>query len=197
MNYLISKNKNGNDLCELFLSNPVAAAVKNDEGLNKSLESDSPVIFVLYGDIIRIPEIVSRIKSSGKIAMVHIDLVDGLSQREIAADFIARKTDADGILSTKQQIIRHAKSLGLLTIQRFFLLDSMTLENIEKQLPQECADMIEILPGPMPKVVKKITAFSSKPVIVGGLISDKEDIINSLKAGAVAVSTTNPELWFV
>jgi glycerol uptake operon antiterminator len=49
----------------------------------------------------------------------------------------------------------------------------------------------------MPKVIKKVVSVSSKPVIVGGLIFDKEDIINSLKAGASAVSTSNPALWSV
>jgi glycerol uptake operon antiterminator len=33
------------------------------------------------------------------------------------------------------------------------------------------------------------------PVIAGGLISDKEDIISALGAGAIAVSSTNPAVW--
>ena len=34
------------------------------------------------------------------------------------------------------------------------------------------------------------------PVIAGGLISDKEDIIAALDAGAAAISSTNPAIWF-
>lgn len=188
---------NKNDLREAFLTNPIAAAVKNKDGLDRSIESKCPVVFILAGDILTIGDTVSRIKGSGKLAMVHIDLIEGLSPREVSVDFIARNTDADGIISTKPQLIRHAKSLGLLTVQRYFLLDSIALENIEKQLPTECADMIEVLPGPMPKVIKKVVSRSGKPVIVGGLIFDKEDIIQSLKAGAAAVSTSNPSLWRV
>jgi glycerol-3-phosphate responsive antiterminator len=188
---------NGKDLGEAFLINPVAAAVKNGDGLARCLIGSSSVVFILYGDIVGIRDIVSYVKNSGKIAMVHIDLIEGLSSREAAVDFIAGSTDADGILSTKPALIRRARALGLLTIQRYFLLDSMALENIERQLPTECADMIEVLPGPMPKVIKKVVSVSSKPVIVGGLIFDKEDIINSLKAGASAVSTSNPALWSV
>ena len=37
----------------------------------------------------------------------------------------------------------------------------------------------------------------SVPVIAGGLISDKEDIIAALDAGAAAISTTKEELWFL
>ena len=35
------------------------------------------------------------------------------------------------------------------------------------------------------------------PVIAGGLISDKEDIIAALDAGAAAISSTNPAIWFL
>ena len=37
----------------------------------------------------------------------------------------------------------------------------------------------------------------SVPVIAGGLISDKEDIIAALDAGAASISTTKEELWFL
>ena len=39
------------------------------------------VIFVLYGDVCTIPEILERIKAAGKKAMVHIDLIAGLSAK--------------------------------------------------------------------------------------------------------------------
>ena len=39
----------------------------------------------------------------------------------------------------------------------------------------ETPDMVEILPGVMPKVIKKLTAISPVPVIAGGLILDKEE----------------------
>ena len=35
------------------------------------------------------------------------------------------------------------------------------------------------------------------PVIAGGLITDKEDIMDALGAGAVSISTTNQSVWFM
>ena len=44
-------------------ANPVIAAVKNDDGLQAAVEMEEiQVIFVLYGDICTIPEIVDKIK---------------------------------------------------------------------------------------------------------------------------------------
>ena len=54
---------------------PVIAAIKDDAGSKKCLTCDSRIIFILYGDVITIPKIVDRVRSAGKIAMVHIDLI--------------------------------------------------------------------------------------------------------------------------
>ena len=106
---------------EAIEDSPIIAAIKDDEGLKKCLTSESRVIFILYGDICNIPDIVETVKSSGKIAMVHIDLIAGLSSKEIAVDFIQKYTKADGIITTKPALIKRAKELGLYTILRLFV----------------------------------------------------------------------------
>ncbi|MEM1484449.1 glycerol-3-phosphate responsive antiterminator [Oscillospiraceae bacterium PP1C4] len=184
-------------LIELLMETPIVAAVKNDEGLEKCLTCDAQVVFVLYGDVVNIGEKVARIKEAGKAAFVHIDLIDGLAAREVAVDFISKNTQADGIISTKYPLVRYAKSLGLITIQRFFLLDSMALVNIQKQMTQDAADLIEILPGVMPKIIHKLVSHARKPIIAGGLICDKEDVVSALGAGATAISSTDPNVWFL
>ena len=56
-------------------ANPVIAAVKSDAGLQAAVEMEEiQVIFVLYGDVCTIPEILERIKAAGKKAMVHIEI---------------------------------------------------------------------------------------------------------------------------
>ena len=182
-------------LLELLADGPVIAAVKDDAGLEAALKSDVAVLFLLYGDILTIGETIARIHQAGKRAFVHLDLIDGLSAREISADFIARHTAADGVISTKSALTKRARELGLVSIQRVFLLDSMALNNVERHFSQESADLVEVLPGLMPKIIRKICATTGKPVIAGGLISDKEDVTGALGAGAVAVSTTNPAVW--
>ncbi len=174
---------------------PVIAAIKDEAGLENCLETDIGIVFVLFGDICSIPEIVSTLKERGKIAMVHIDLIAGLGAKEIAVDFIHKMTRADGIISTKPLLLKRAKELGLYTIQRYFVLDSMAVDNITKQTDSNTTDLIEILPGVMPKVIARITGTVSIPIIAGGLISDREDVISALDAGAVAVSTTRREVW--
>jgi len=186
---------NSPQLLELLNNGPVIAAVKDDDGLNSALQSDVAVIFLLYGDILTLADTVARVHAAGKVVFVHLDLVDGLAARDIAADFVARNTAADGVISTKAPLTKRGKELGLVAIQRFFLLDSMAFKNIERHFAQNSSDLIEVLPGLMPKIIRRVAEVTGKPIIAGGLISDKEDVTGALSAGAVAVSSTNPAVW--
>lgn len=173
----------------------VIAAVKDESGLAAALKSDCRIVFLLFGDVMSIPATTKMIAESGRAAMVHVDLIDGLSARDVAVDYIAKNTAATGVISTKSALVRRADSLGLLAVQRFFLLDSMSLQNVYKQLPKDAACAVELLPGLMPKIISEVSRRSPLPVIAGGLISDEDDVAAALAAGACAVSSTNSNVW--
>ena len=176
---------------------PVVAAIKDDKGLYRCLESEIKIVFILYGDIVRIADIVDCIKEKGKLAVVHMDLVTGLSGKEVAVDFIKKSTRADGIISTKLYLIRRARELDLVTILRLFAIDSMAFDNIKKQYEAVLPDIVEILPGIMPRIIKKITHLVPSPVIAGGMIVEKSDVIAAIDAGAISISSTNQDIWFI
>ena len=183
---------------DLVEENPVIAAVKDMDGLEKSCRlEDIKVIFILFGDICTIGEIVEQIKVAGKTAMVHIDLVGGLNTKEITVDFIKNSTKADGIITTRPILAQRAKEMSMYAVLRFFVIDSMALKNIEGlHMPRGIRpDFIEVLPGAMPKIIRRICSSSPIPVIAGGLISDREDVTGALDAGAGAVSATNQDVW--
>lgn len=184
-------------LPEIIEKNPVIIAIKNDKELEKSLSYDNQVVFMLYGDICTISEKVDRLKNSGKIVIVHEDLISGLSSDDICSEFIKKYTKADGIITTRPNNINKAKKLGLFAILRFFVMDSLSYKNINKTLNQCTPDIIDILPGVMPKILKRISEEVKVPIIAGGLISDKEDIIGALKAGCIGISTTDSNIWSV
>ena len=96
-------------LMEQFEDCPVVAAVKDEEGLTACIDSEIRIVFVLYGDICSIAGIVRRLKNAGKTVIVHLDLISGLSGKEIAVTFIHNTTAADGIISTKPALIRQAR----------------------------------------------------------------------------------------
>ena len=171
--------------------NPIVAAVKDMDQLNNALEADVDVIFVLFGNILDIIEISNKISEKNKIGILHIDLVDGLTNREIVLEYLKEKTKFHGIISTKAQTVKSAKKLGLVAIQRVFILDSLSFQSTKNHLVDEC-DAVEMLPG---LLFKELSKTIYKPLIVGGLISDKEDVMEALKSGATCISTTKEDIW--
>ena len=181
---------------EAVEDNPIIAAVKSMEDVEECCKHDDiRVIFILFGDVCSIGSIVKTIRDAGKIAMVHMDLISGLSPKEIAVEFIKEQTEADGIISTKPSLIKKAKEMSMYTVLRVFLLDSMAFENIRQQQHMIKPDFIEVLPGVMPKIIAQISHSVKVPIIAGGLITDKEDVMGALSAGAMAVSSTNHKVW--
>ena len=179
---------------DILHDSPVIAAVKSDEGLGRALTSGCAVVFLLYGTILDVGSLAARAKSAGKLVLVHADLVDGLAPRDIAADFLARTTAADGLISTHPSLVRRAKELGRIAVQRFFLLDSISFENATRQ--NAGADAVDILPGTMPDTVRRLAERTRGPLIASGLLTEKRDVMAALSAGAAAVSTTCEKLWF-
>lgn len=185
-----------NRMLERLLNTPIIAAVKTGEELAQAIASPCEVIFVLYGDVCGIAGVTESIRQAGKLAIVHLDLIDGLSPREASVRFLKEYTAADGLISTKTALVRRAKELGLIAVQRFFLLDSLSVQNATQKLASEPADFVEVLPGVIPKLIGRIARSVEIPVIAGGLIEEKEDILRALGAGAAAVSTTDARAWF-
>ena len=83
-------------------NNPIIAAVKNMKDIEVSCTIEEiQVIFILFGDVCSIDRIVKRVKDAGKVAMVHVDLISGLSPKEVSVEYLKEHTEADGIISTK------------------------------------------------------------------------------------------------
>ena len=84
---------------DMLESNPVIAAVKDMEGLEKCCQlEDIKVVFILFGDILNIPDIVGKVKAAEKLAVVHVGLINGLGSREIAVAYIMNRYGAEGII---------------------------------------------------------------------------------------------------
>ena len=173
---------------DAIVDGPIIAAVKDETGVEVCIQNDIRVVFILYGELITIPDIVQRLKDAGKFVVVHLDLIGGLAVREEAVRFIRYGTAADGIISTKPEMIRYAKELDLCTVFRIFAIDSKAIAGLEHH-GMEFADLIEVLPGIMPKIIKHIAGQAAVPVIAGGLISEKEEVTSTASLSSTSGST--------
>ncbi len=195
MPHRIGRERLISELLERLQDNPIIAAVRDDEGMKAALISEITTVFLLNSDIFNLEHLVKEIQERGKIVFVHMDFVEGLGSDSKAVDYIAERIQPDGIISTRGNLIRRAKERGLFAIQRFFLIDSQSYRTAIRQVQSGKPDMIEIMPGVMPDVIRRICKEVRIPVIAGGLVDSKRDIIEILKAGAVGASIGKIDLW--
>lgn len=181
---------------ELLEMNPIIGAIKNDKDIEDVIKSDCDIVFLLTGDILTLKEKIAYLHKNNKKVFVHVDMIAGISSSPVIVDYIKKDLDLDGIITTKTNIVRRAIELDLRVVQRFFFIDSMSLENAIDSLKRVKPQAIEIMPGIIPKVIKKMhKTFPSIPIICGGLINEKDEIIKVLSSGGMAVSTTDKNMW--
>lgn len=172
--------------------NPVIAAVQQ-EGLSKALETPVSIIFHLGVNLINIKNVVTQVHNAGKCIFIHLDLAEGVGKDRAGISYLAQ-CGVDGVISTKPQLIRYAKEQGLITVQRFFALDSKGMDSIEEMCKTTSPHLMEIMPGVIGKAISRFSS-SNIPIIAGGLIETKSEVTAALRCGATAVSTGKAELW--
>ena len=174
--------------------NPVFAAVRTGAEFDAALTADVNVIFSLCTPIKELESMIKRAHENNKYIFIHADMTEGISRDKAGIEYIAG-FGADGIISTHSALVRFGKELGLKVVQRFFFVDSQSVKTAKSTLKTFRPDMVEIMPASSCGFIADFCRELSIPLIAGGLITEKKDIINALSAGAEAVSTGKKELW--
>jgi glycerol uptake operon antiterminator len=183
------------EFVEVIRDNPVIAAVQTRPALERALELKVPTIFLLNTDIFSARALVDMAKVAGSHVFLHMDLIDGLAASARALDYIQTSMNPSGIISTRSGLVKYARDNGIFCIQRFFMVDSASFENSVKTAEKVRPSMIELMPGIIPDVIRRFTQAVDIPVIAGGLITERKQIIDALSAGAIGVSTGSAALW--
>lgn len=180
---------------EKYFAYPIVPALRSDEKLRRAAESMATSVFLLYGDLLELKRVVEFFHQHGKKIFVHLDLVKGLGKDESAIEYLKFEVAADGVITTKGNLIDVAKKVGLIPIQRVFLLDSQSLATGILQVKTHRPEYIEVLPGLIPDLVQQILQETGIPVITGGLVKTAQQVLEALRKGAIAVSTSEESLW--
>lgn len=182
------------DLKEILRKNPIIAAAKSDD-LEKAMKSSSEIIFLMFSSITDITHSRFISYSREKLIFIHFDLVRGLSGEREAVQFLHQVTPHVGVLSTKGSIIKAAIKADMQAIQRIFLIDTSSLNTSINGVFSNEPTAVEIMPGIAPSIVSELRKRIPFPILLGGLIRNRETIDAALEHGADGVSFSMPELW--
>ncbi|RAV19759.1 glycerol-3-phosphate responsive antiterminator [Paenibacillus contaminans] len=171
------------------------AAVQKEEDLDRAIEGRVNVVFLLTGSIFNMKQLVDRVKNAGKHVFIHMEFIEGIAADRSGVAYVAQHVKPTGIISTKSNLIRFAKEMNVMAIQRIFLIDRSAVARGIKSVESSVPDAIEVMPGIMPRIIREMTNMTPLPIIAGGLVDNQEEIDESLRAGALAVSAGSTELW--
>ncbi|MBA4537835.1 glycerol-3-phosphate responsive antiterminator [Bacillus aquiflavi] len=174
----------------------IIASVHDEIALERVLKNNEvDTVFLMSGDLLSSKDQVQKLQGKGKKVFLHIDFMQGLQTDSKGVKYVAEILKPNGIISTKGYIVQEAKKHELLTIQRIFLIDTAAFHNGIAHIRSSKPHAVEVMPGLMPKMIKRLTENLSQPVIAGGLIRTFEEISAAFAGGASAVSLSCPEYW--
>ena len=174
---------------------PVIAAARSMEDVIAAADSRVAAVFLLGGSILTLPDMLETLRGADKYVFIHLDLCEGLGKDAAAVEWCAKTLHPDGLISTRSQLLRKAAEQGLMTIHRLFLVDSSSLNGGIRHLKADQPDLVEVLPGLVPKAIDQLRRTLALPVIAGGMVTEEKDVGQALAAGALAVSSSARNLW--
>lgn len=177
-----------------FKKSRIIAAVRTEKELDDALKSDVGIIFYLTPDLHMVEGMATRVHDNGKKLFIHLDLATGIGKDKSGIMYV-KNAGIDGIISTRVNIIKAARECGVFTVQRFFIVDSHSIDTTVEAVKASKADMIEVMPGIIPKVIKRLRKTLDVPIIAGGIVDSAEEIEDIINSGATAISTGKNELW--
>ncbi|WP_028596432.1 glycerol-3-phosphate responsive antiterminator [Paenibacillus assamensis] len=178
-----------------FYKQRILPASRQMKDLEKAIASPYEYLILLDIHVAQLKYAVDMVRKADKKLLLHLDLIQGLQSDAYATEYLCQEYRPYGILSTKGNVIQRAKQKGVVAVQRMFLIDNSALEKSYKLLEKTQPDVIEVLPGGMPDVIRKVKENTQLPIVAGGFISTREDVERALSAGAEAVTTSNKQLW--
>lgn len=186
-----------NDFYERISKNTIIASIYELDKLNNALNSPCEIVFLLTGNIFNLKEISNRVRLKNKGLYIYVDSIDGFSKDTWGLEYIVKNICPDGIITSKQNLIRLSKNMGMFTIQRLFISDSNSLKKGLASLKNNRPHAVELLPGIMPNIIDDIVNKTKLSLIASGLIRNKNDLELSFESGAIAVASSKEDIWML
>lgn len=179
----------------MFDNQHVIPAITNHQDLKKFISLPLTYGILMNFQLAQLPELIGIMRENKKKVLIHSELIKGLTADEFGAIYLIQVLKVDGIISSKPKVIEICKKRKVVGIFRFFLKDSLSLEQSLEIVRKLNPEYVEILPATSYEVLPRIQRELNAKILMGGLIASKLDVEHCLKAGAIAVTSSKTELW--
>lgn len=177
------------------IQNQIAIPViSNMKRLEQFIRTDLTLCVIQDVHLAMVGNMIALLHKHNRRALIHIDMIHGLSNDEYGVEYLCQRMYADGIISTKSKVVEHTKKNNKLAIQRIFLIDSKSIERGLETIRKSNPDVVELMPAIAFNIIPKFKEVLDIPLIGGGLIKSQEDINQGLKFGFSAFTISDLSL---
>lgn len=173
---------------------PCCAAIVAESQLEGALASKAPMVFLLRGNGLALGATVERIQAAGKLAAIHLDLVDGVRTDVQGVAWLAR-SGADAIITSHGRLMTAIRDEGVIAIQRLLLSRRTHLDSSFTAVARARPDIVEVLPGVLLPSIAEVMPRFGVPLLAGGFIRTDDDVRAVLASGATGITTSAENLW--
>lgn len=176
---------------------PIIPAIWRAEELNLLSSVPAAAIYLQYGTVLDLPDIVRRLKRdrTGLTVFFHLELGRGLAADEDGVRYAAA-AGVDGIITTRPFLVEAARGTGLLSVLRMFVQDSRSLRRGIQLVKTAAPDAVDVLPGPLlPEIIGELRESLGQPILAAGLVRREEQVRDLLAAGCRGIATSSERLW--
>lgn len=178
-----------------MLEQRIIPAIYNHKKMKIFLESDLKYGILMNFQLAQLEDLVKIMKKNNKKVLIHSELIKGLSSDEYGAIYLIQSLNVDGIISSKPKVIEVCRKRSVLGIYRFFLKDTISLEQSIEIGNRLRPQYVEILPSACYDLIPYIKERLNCEVLMGGLIKDADLAKKCFQHGALALTTSDVELW--
>ncbi len=173
----------------------VPSARSMEELINVIENSTHELIMVKFGDVNTLPGILSYLKENRRRVMLHHDSLRGIARDHQGLEFLA-KMQVDYLITTKPQLVKSIRKLGMRPILCLFLIDSDALRTGLRSIGDMVPDAVIVMPSSVPKcAIRDIKKKARVPVIGGGMAFAEEAIQEARENGFHAIAASKENLW--
>jgi len=193
---LEKKNSGKEDFQKLLKPHPVIPSVhQRKELLYVMEETIVGWIMLKLGDVNTLSRLVKLIHQSGKRVMVHQDSIKGIARDKMGIQYMGN-CGVDCVITMKSLCIKYIKDAGMFAAFGFFIIDSDAYRTGLMNIKECDPDGVILMPGTIPEqIIKAIAGETTAPIMLGGLMTTEEQILNAVGIGATSVASSNPEVW--
>ena len=174
----------------------IIPSIRDLRYLEEALALDCPVVQLSGAHIGNLRKLVEHCHNKGKKVLINHELVGGLGNDRTAFRMLQKLYQVDWLIGSSVSKFHMFQNLGMRTIFKIALVDSIAVENAFRFLPDVRCDALELRPfQPAMEFLPQFREVFQGDIYIAGFVNTPEKLEASRQAGFRGAMTSTRSLW--